>query len=45
MSTLPWSDRSVEQARLLNPAFLAALASLGKRKYTIRGKGFTPLKK
>lgn len=25
MSTLAWSDRSVEQARLLNPAFLAAL--------------------
>jgi hypothetical protein len=40
MSTLAWSDRSVEQARLLNPAFLAALAwscSEGYRNVTTLG--------
>lgn len=25
MTSIPWSDRSIEQARLLNPAFLAVL--------------------
>lgn len=40
MSTPIWSDRSVEQARLLNPAFLAALlwsCSEGYSSVTERG--------
>jgi hypothetical protein len=41
MSTLAWSDRSVEQARLLNPAFLTALVSPIKEGILSRKNGFT----
>jgi hypothetical protein len=41
MSTLALSDRSVEQARLLNPAFLTALVSPIKEGILSRKNGFT----
>jgi hypothetical protein len=41
MSTLAWSDRSAEQARLLNPASLTALVSPIKEGILSRENGFT----
>lgn len=40
MTIVPWSDRPIEQARLLNPAFLAALTwSCAEGYYSINQQG------
>lgn len=42
MSPVAWAERPVEQARLLNPAFLATLIWAGASEYSGKGVGGVP---